>query len=113
MTTMNRAQRRAMKANMKRRGLAFVTLRGGPMGGWIVKPDAPALRPEWRDLYLEASAEGAYRRSMAEQNRKPLPWERVPDSIKEPIRALVRVELGAGHYELRREGLEADWVVEA
>lgn len=24
-----------------------VTLRGGPMHGWIVKRDAPALRPDW------------------------------------------------------------------
>lgn len=24
-----------------------VTLAGGPMDGWIVKPDAPALQPDW------------------------------------------------------------------
>jgi hypothetical protein len=24
-----------------------VTLSGGPMNGWVVKPGAPALRPDW------------------------------------------------------------------
>lgn len=31
-----------------RRGGA-VQLKGGPMNGWIVKADAPALQPEWYD----------------------------------------------------------------
>lgn len=26
---------------------ASVTLSGGPMDGWVVKPDAPALDPGW------------------------------------------------------------------
>ncbi len=26
---------------------ASVTLVGGPMNGWIVKPDAPSLAPDW------------------------------------------------------------------
>lgn len=57
MTGMNRAQRRHLKATVKRMvtggpGLKHpvpgsVVLHGGPMDGWIVKPTADALRPDW------------------------------------------------------------------
>jgi hypothetical protein len=58
---MNRAQRRSLKATVKRMvksgpGLQHpvpdsVVLRGGPMDGWIVKPDAPALRADWHETW--------------------------------------------------------------
>ena len=51
---MNRAQRRGVKREAHRHlgNLAHpipgsVALTGGPMHGWVVKPDAPALRPGW------------------------------------------------------------------
>lgn len=51
---MNRHQRRTLKTAVRRQvgTLAHpvpesVTLAGGPMDGWVVKPDAPALRPDW------------------------------------------------------------------
>lgn len=50
--TMNREERRrlqrATKAKIRKDGKdRGVMLRGGPMDGWFVKIDAPALRPEW------------------------------------------------------------------
>jgi len=52
--TMNRAARRALKRDLKQQAnrLAHpvpdsVTLRGGPMDGWVVTPDAPALQADW------------------------------------------------------------------
>lgn len=52
--TLNRAARRRLKETLKAHvGTlahpvpASVALHGGPMDGWIVKPDAPALRPDW------------------------------------------------------------------
>jgi len=56
MTGMNRAQRRQLKATVKHMMKGgdlkhpvpdSVVLRGGPMDGWIVKPEADALRPDW------------------------------------------------------------------
>lgn len=53
---MNRAQRRQLKATVQRMvkggGLQHpvpdsVVLHGGPMDGWVVKPEADALRPDW------------------------------------------------------------------
>lgn len=49
---MNRQQRRALARQVERNTLrhpvpASVSLRGGPMDGWVVKPGAPALRPDW------------------------------------------------------------------
>jgi hypothetical protein len=48
----NRHQRRALERQLKPRTLAHpvpasVALEGGPMDGYVVKPDAPALRPDW------------------------------------------------------------------
>ena len=51
---MSRADRRALERRLRSatRNLAHpvpdsVSLLGGPMDGWVVKPDAPALRPDW------------------------------------------------------------------
>jgi len=61
MTGMNRAQRRQLKATVQRMvkgGSALkhpvpdsVVLRGGPMDGWIVKPDAAALHADWHETW--------------------------------------------------------------
>jgi hypothetical protein len=58
---MNRAQRRQLKATVKHMvktgsGLDHpvpdsVVLNGGPMDGWIVKPEADALRPDWHTTW--------------------------------------------------------------
>jgi len=55
MTGMNRAQRRSLKRTIARKLRPdlkhpvpnSVVLSGGPMDGWIVKPEADALRPDW------------------------------------------------------------------
>lgn len=62
--TLNRAQRRHLKrivhdAVLKGKRLAApvpdsVVLRGGPMNNWIVKPDAPALQPDWYQSWPES-----------------------------------------------------------
>lgn len=52
---MNRHQRRAVAASLRSAsstvprgsGMHGVILAGGPMDGWVVAPDAPALRPDW------------------------------------------------------------------
>lgn len=59
MAIMNRAQRRSLERNMRRRAdpaLAAsrprsIVLRGGPMDGWVVKPKAPALHPDWHTTW--------------------------------------------------------------
>lgn len=53
---MNRKQRRSvekrLQGQLRTHSLKHpvpdsVTLLGGPMDGWVVKPDAPALLPDW------------------------------------------------------------------
>lgn len=53
---MNRQARRALERRLKTDAKAgalrhptpdSVVLAGGPMDGWVVKPGAPALRPDW------------------------------------------------------------------
>lgn len=47
---MNRHQRRALRAQAGSLAQPIpdsVELIGGPMSGWVVKPDAPALRDDW------------------------------------------------------------------
>lgn len=119
--TMNRAQRRDLKRRMKRRGHQVVTLRGGPMDGWVVKHDAPALEPDWREKFLEEAAYGAYQVAVDEGNarlpkaeREPaLPWDEVPEEMRASFRAMVRQVHGAGRYVLRSPGIDADWKAEA
>lgn len=50
--TLNRAARRRLRSGLRptiarRSGRDFVVLRGGPMDGYGVRPDAPALRSDW------------------------------------------------------------------
>lgn len=61
MATMNRAARRSLTRTVARAikgkpGLTHpvpdsVVLDGGPMAGWIVRPEAPALRPDWHTTW--------------------------------------------------------------
>lgn len=114
---MNRAQRRALKASMRRRGHETLTLRGGPMDGWIVKRNAPALQPTWRGTWLEEAAKGLYlsaRQDLAKLrgvalHSLPL-WEEATEEARAEYRVVVRERYGAGRYVVRRSGLEADWV---
>jgi hypothetical protein len=48
----NRHERRSLERQLRPASLAHpvpasVALVGGPMDGWVVKPDAPSLRPDW------------------------------------------------------------------
>jgi hypothetical protein len=48
----NRQQRRALERQLSKGQLKHpvpdaVVLHGGPMDGWVVKPDAPVLSPDW------------------------------------------------------------------
>lgn len=46
---MNRQQRRKLQRASKREaGSDPVMLKSGPMDGWYVPPEAPALKPDWR-----------------------------------------------------------------
>ncbi len=59
---MNRQQRRAFERQLQRNALkhpipASVALEGGPMDGWVVKPDAPALQPAWYRTWPPTVAE--------------------------------------------------------
>lgn len=111
---MNRAARRALKSQMKRRGHEVVTLKGGPMDGWIVKVGAPALRPEWRSLYIEAAAEGLYREGPRGW-MKPK-WDRLSEEKKDMYRAAATGKVaadtghGAGYYKPDSTGTEATWI---
>jgi hypothetical protein len=103
---LNQAQRREMSRRFKRQGRDVVVLRGGPMDGWIVTSTAPALRPDWRDDYLEGAAETAWRQ---EHGRDRRPWEALPDEVRDPYRAAARALHGAGHYELKPGEATATW----
>ena len=116
---MNRAQRRNLKATVKRMvkggGLAHpvpgsVVLRGGPMDGWITKPDAPALQPDWRAKYLEAEAIGLHALTLFGTSADPR-WSELTPEEQQPFRDAAKFQQGAGHYELRGKG-QAEWVVE-
>lgn len=41
-------QAEKMRGRLPHPAPASVTLSGGPMNGWVVKPDAPVLRPDWQ-----------------------------------------------------------------
>jgi hypothetical protein len=118
MTGMSRAQRRHLKDTVKRMvrtggGLKHpvpdsVVLHGGPMDGWIVKPDAPALEADWRARYIEEAARRAYR----EWEEDTVAWEDLDAVQQASWIADANSAHGAGHYELRGKG-QAEWVVES
>lgn len=120
---MNRAQRRSLKrvvahAIKGKPGLLHpvpdsVVLHGGPMASWIVKPNAPALEPDWRAKYLEAEAEGEFLKwQRAEHPELKIAWNAIDESTRWGFREAVRVRLGAGHYQLAPDGKTAAWVAE-
>lgn len=124
---MNRAQRRSLKRTVAKAikgkpGLSHpvpdsVVLSGGPMDGWIVKPDAPALEPDWRAKWIEETARNAHERARAEmaaERNVPLSmlpaWEELIEERREEMRQVMRDLHGAGRYELN--GKTAAWVAE-
>lgn len=81
---MNRQQRRALERKLatsfraERSGLEHPVptsfrLEGGPMDGWVVKPTAPALRPDWHTTWPDSVrsrwAAGTY--VIADEDRGP------------------------------------------
>lgn len=116
---MNRTERRRLMRNVKRRlklgSLKHpvpdsVTLHGGPMDGWVVKPDAPALEADWRAKYIEIEAAKLYliECEARELTEAPL-WSAIPDELREPFRQAAKETHGDGRYE-RGAGREARWV---
>ena len=93
---MNRAQRRAQAATLRRmsrdRTGSSVRLAGGPMDGWVVDSKAPVLQPEWwsempEHLQQKHLAEGVkpgrYLRSLRDPGEATWrPGRRSGDSVK-------------------------------
>lgn len=127
---MNRAQRRHAKdtarrlvAGMKRQAgkdTGSVELRGGPMDGWIVKADAPALEPDWRAKALEGVARQAHektRRIGALHGVDPatMPtWDQLADGDRSKYIGMARDAHGGGRYVRVDDGERrfADWRAE-
>lgn len=120
---MNRTQRRSLKRTaakaMKQRGSLkhpvpeSVTLKGGPMDGWIVTPDAPALAPDWRADYIELEAAKLYLAECEKRGLTEAPlWSGIPDDLRAPFREAAKQMHGDGRYE--RQGStfppQARWI---
>ena len=122
---MNRAERRNLARILKQRfkgrtgQLAHpvpesVTLVGGPMGGYVVPPDAPALRPDWINGLHEARSAGLYNASLSPTGETFAPpngapkWADLDDATREPFREQARAEIEPGRYV--RDGTRARWV---
>jgi hypothetical protein len=129
---MNRADRRRLKRMAKHperlahaiasnlpRGAAStaetVKLVGGPMDGWLVKPDAPALQAGWWPEHLADLAREAF-----EQTRKvglargvpehELPaWDGITDAKRAEYVQMARAQKGDGRYALTAGSREARW----
>jgi hypothetical protein len=56
-TAVNRQARRAVERAARKGSADTIRLRGGPMGGWLVTPDAPALQPDWWKTWPDHVAE--------------------------------------------------------
>lgn len=120
----NRAQRRDLKRQVKKMagkvarrtpGKDFVTLKGGPMDGWIVKPDAPALEPDWREEYIRGKAKAAFEQtrefgllSGAPVAELPPPWADLTDAKRAEYVNRVRAQVGGGRYVAAGAGV-AKW----
>lgn len=109
---MGRAERRALerriRSTMRTRSLSHpvpgsVELIGGPMAGWVVRPAAPALRPDWHAGLLEARAAGLARDD-------GLPWDAIEEEMREQYLELVRKEEPPGRYVV--DGTRARWTVD-
>lgn len=117
---MNRAERRALERRLRSQTgrLAHaapesVTLRGGPMNGWVVKPDAPAFTDRFYPGLVESRAAGLYNASLSttgETFAPPSdvrPWAELGELEREPFREAARAEVPAGRYV--REGTRGRW----
>lgn len=118
MSRADRAARKAMKhirtGQLTHPVPESVQLKGGPMDGYIVKPDAPALKPEWINGLHEARAAGLYNASLSPTGETIAPpkgatkWAELDEATREPFRQQARREIPAGRYV--REGNRARWV---
>ena len=114
----DRAARKAMKhirtGQLTHPVPESVQLKGGPMDGYIVKPDAPALKPEWINGLHEARAAGLYNASLSPTGEAIAPpkgatkWAELDDATRQPFREQARREIPAGRYI--RSGTAARWV---
>lgn len=90
-----------------------ITLVGGPMDGWVVKPDAAALQADWRPKHLEALAREAFEKTRQVGRSRGVPehelptWDGIPDTKREQYIQMVREQHGDGHYDL--VGRTARW----
>ena len=91
-----------------------ITLVGGPMNGWLVKPDAPALQPDWRAKHLEDLAHEAFEKTRAVGLRRGVPedelptWEGIDNAKRAEYVQMVRQVQGDGRYVLEGPRL-AKW----
>jgi hypothetical protein len=88
------------------------------MDGWIVRPDAPVLEPDWRAQFLEAAAAGLYQHWswVSTLQRDPgtdRGWSELSPEERQPWCDQAAAAHGAGRYVVRPDGREADWVAEA
>lgn len=123
---MNRADRRGLQRTARKAAKGIrtgtmehpvpesVTLIGGPMDGYSVIPDAPALRPDWISGLHEARAAGLYNASLSPTGETIAPpkgatkWAELDEATRDPFREMARHEIPAGRYV--REGARARWV---
>lgn len=109
--TFNRTARREMAKRFRAQGRDVVVLRGGPMDGWVVPSTAPALRADWRTLFLEGEAERLF---LLTQEQRPRllrrRWARLSPEEREGFLVTARAEHGAGRYQLKASEALATWM---
>jgi hypothetical protein len=91
----------------------MVTLKGGPMDGWVVAPDAAVMREDWRPKFLEEEARRLY---MISQEHRPAilrkPWERLSPEAQQIFREEAKTAHGDGYYHLTQATMSAVWVAD-
>lgn len=89
-----------------------LVLRGGPMDGWAVTPDAAALRPEWHAGLIEAAAAGLYEGDRTGIRRMVWPrWRHAKPAVQERYRDRARKLQPPGRYVRTADGRNAAWKV--
>jgi hypothetical protein len=129
---MNRADRRRLKSMAKHperlaraiaanlpRGTAStaetVKLVDGPMDGWLVEPDAPALQAGWWPAHLADLAREAFEQTRRVGVARGVPehelptWDGITDAKRAEYVQMVRAKKGDGRYALSAGGREARW----